>query len=67
MDRNQSQNIDIHTTETGFSYHRGSALSIFRSDRREDLIALVCACLIALGVWAHVNLGWGLFTWLGMK
>lgn len=66
MNRKTSQGIDIHTTESGFEYHRGSALSIFKSDRREDLMALVFACLIALGVWAHVNLGWGLFTGLGI-
>lgn len=54
-----SQDIDIRTTEAGFRYHRGSALSIFRSDRREDIAALICACLIALGVYAHVNYGWG--------
>ncbi|MGD9668899.1 MAG: hypothetical protein AB7U75_07550 [Hyphomicrobiaceae bacterium] len=66
MDRQASQGIDVHTTETGFQYHRGSALSIFKSDRREDLLALVFAFLIAMGVWAHVNLGWGLFTALGI-
>ena len=59
MDRHESQNIDVHTTETGFQYHRGSALSIFKSDRREDIAALVCASLIALGVYLHVNYGWG--------
>lgn len=47
----KSQNIDLQTTENGFEYHRGSALSIFKSDRYEDLIALVCAALIALGVY----------------
>jgi hypothetical protein len=62
----QSQNIDVQTTGTGFKYHRGSALSIFKSDRREDIVALVCALLIALGVWAHVNLKWGLFSMLGL-
>ncbi|HEY4775195.1 MAG TPA: hypothetical protein VIH40_10295 [Xanthobacteraceae bacterium] len=46
----KSQDIDLHTTETGFRYHRGSALSIFKSDRYEDFIALACALLIALGV-----------------
>jgi hypothetical protein len=66
MDRQQSQDIDINVTETGFRYHRGSALSIFKSDRREDVVALILALLIALGVWAHVNLGWGLFTALGL-
>jgi hypothetical protein len=59
MARQDSQKIDIHTTETGFQYHRGPALSIFRSDRREDVMALICACLIALGVYANVNYGWG--------
>lgn len=60
MKRQDSQDIDVHTTETGFRYHRGSALSIFRSDRREDIAALICAALIAVGVYAHVNYGWGL-------
>ena len=59
MDRHESQKIDVHTTETGFQYHRGSALSIFKSDRREDIAALVCASLIALGAYLHVNYGWG--------
>ncbi len=59
MDRHESQKIDVRTTETGFEYHRGSALSIFKSDRREDIAALVCASLIALGVYLHVNHGWG--------
>jgi len=67
MDRKDSQGVDVHTTESGFKYHRGSALSIFKSDRREDIVALICACLIALGVWAHVNYGIGVFTWLGFK
>lgn len=66
MDRNQAQSVDVQTTSSGFSYHRGSALSIFKSDRREDIVALVCALLIALGVWLHVNLKWGVFTWLGL-
>lgn len=59
MNRKDSQNIDVNTTAEGFQYHRGSALSIFRSDRGEDIAALVCACLIALGVYAHVNHGFG--------
>ena len=49
-----SQDIDIHETAEGFRYHRGSALSIFASDRREDLMALVLALLIALGVYLLV-------------
>jgi hypothetical protein len=45
------QDIDIHTTAEGFRYHRGSALSIFRSDRYEDFVALACALVIAFGVY----------------
>lgn len=51
----KSQNIDVHTTETGFKYHRGSALSIFKSDRYEDFVALACALAIALGVYILVK------------
>jgi hypothetical protein len=51
----KSQDIDVHTTETGFKYHRGSALTIFKSDRREDLMALVFAALIAFGVLIFIN------------
>jgi len=47
----KSQDIDVHTTNEGFKYHRGSALSIFKSDRYEDFVALACALLIALGVY----------------
>jgi hypothetical protein len=32
-------------------FDRGSALSIFGSDRKEDLMALVCALVIAFGVY----------------
>ena len=35
-------------------FHRGSALSIFGSDRKEDLIALIFALLIAFGVYFFV-------------
>ncbi len=45
-----SQDIDLQK-EAGATFHRGSALSIFTSDRREDFIALLCAMLIALGVY----------------
>ncbi len=45
-----SQNIDLQE-EAGAKFHRGSSLSIFKSDRYEDLIALVLALLIALGVY----------------
>jgi hypothetical protein len=50
MTDRKSQDIDLQTTESGFKYHRGSALSIFKSDRYEDFIALGCAFLIALAV-----------------
>ncbi len=32
-------------------FQRGSALSIFGSDRKEDFLALVCALIIAFGVY----------------
>ena len=32
-------------------FSRGSALSIFGNDRKEDFIALMCALIIALGVY----------------
>lgn len=51
----RSQNIDLQTTESGFRYHRGSALSIFRSDRYEDFIALACSLLIAFGVYVFLG------------
>lgn len=41
-------------TEEKPKFLRGSALSIFNSDRREDLIALGCALVIALGVYILV-------------
>ena len=50
----EPQTIDIHE-EDGFRYHRGSALSIFSSDRTEDFMALVLALLIALGVYLFVD------------
>lgn len=39
--------------ESGFD--RGSALSIFTSDRMEDFIALICSLLIAGGVLLFVK------------
>jgi hypothetical protein len=50
MTDKKSQDIDLQTTENGFTYHRGSALSIFKTDRYEDFVALGCALLIALAV-----------------
>lgn len=54
MSEDNSQNIDLQK-EAGATFHRGSALSIFRSDRAEDLVALVCALLIAFGVYVLVG------------
>ncbi len=48
-----SQDIDLQV-EAGAKFHRGSALSIFTTDRREDFVALVFALLIALGVYLFV-------------
>ncbi|MES9925352.1 MAG: hypothetical protein AB2598_01435 [Candidatus Thiodiazotropha sp.] len=50
MTDQHSQDIDLQE-EAGAKFHRGSALSIFASDRREDLVALILALLIALGVY----------------
>jgi hypothetical protein len=49
----RSQDIDLQQ-EAGAKFHRGSALSIFQSDRREDWMALLCATLIVLGVFLLV-------------
>lgn len=53
MTDQNSQDIDLQE-EAGATFHRGSALSIFLSDRREDFIALLFALLIALGVYVLV-------------
>ena len=37
---------------SGAKFDRGSALSIFGSDRKEDLMALVIALVIAMSVYA---------------
>ena len=50
MSGQDSQDIDLRE-EAGAKFHRGSALSIFHSDRREDTMALFLALLIALGVY----------------
>lgn len=55
MTDTKSQDIDLQTTANGFRYHRGSALSIFKSDRYEDFIALACALVIALGVYIAIK------------
>ncbi|MCW8861299.1 MAG: hypothetical protein OQK07_02620, partial [Rhodospirillales bacterium] len=54
MTLKDSQDIDLQK-EGKLKFHRGSALSIFASDRREDFIALVCSLLIALGVYVFVG------------
>jgi hypothetical protein len=55
MTNKKSQDIDLQTTKNGFKYHRGSALSIFKTDRYEDLVALVIAFMITLAVFAFVK------------
>ncbi len=52
-EHHDSQDIDLQE-EAGAKFHRGSALSIFHSDRREDFMALLAALAIALGVYMTV-------------
>jgi hypothetical protein len=54
MTDQRSQDIDLQQ-EAGAKFHRGSALSIFNSDRREDMMALVLSLLIALGVYLFIG------------
>ncbi len=54
MSENDDQKIDLQT-DAGATFPRGSALSIFGSDRREDLVALAIALIIALGVYVLVG------------
>lgn len=49
----RSSDIDLRQ-EGGLTFHRGSALSLFTSDRREDMVALGLALLIALLVYLFV-------------
>lgn len=49
-----SQDIDLQV-EKGLKFHRGSALTIFSSDRREDFVALALSLLIALGVYVFAG------------
>ncbi|MFZ0791029.1 MAG: hypothetical protein WAM94_15565 [Chromatiaceae bacterium] len=50
----RSQDIDLQQ-EAGAKFHRGSVLSIFQSDRREDWMALLCALAIVIGVYFLVG------------
>lgn len=50
---NRNDDIDLRR-ESGLVFHRGSALSLFNSDRREDMVALGLALLIALLVYLFV-------------
>ena len=54
MSEHDSQDIDLQE-EASAKFHRGSALSIFTSDRHEDFMALLCALLIALGVYVFIG------------
>ena len=49
----RSQDIDLQQ-EAGAKFHRGSALSIFKSDRLEDFVALILAVAIAAAVYIFV-------------
>lgn len=49
-ENNSSQDLD-QQEESGARFNRGSALSIFHTDRSEDFIALICAMVIAAGVY----------------
>jgi len=42
-------------TDENPKYDRGSALSIFTSDRKEDFMALAFALIIAFGVYIHYS------------
>lgn len=42
-------------SEQQAKFNRGSALTIFKSDRREDSAALILALLIALGVYVLIG------------
>jgi hypothetical protein len=62
MKRFNYQNKEIFTmseenkqTEDKPKFTRGSTLTIFKSDRHEDLMALVLSLLIALGVYFFVD------------
>ena len=50
----KSQDIDLQE-EGPLKFHRGSALTIFGTDRREDFAALVLSISIALGVYLFVG------------
>lgn len=50
MAKKSSSDLDVQEAGGG-KFHRGSALSIFKSDRREDFMALAFALAIALGVY----------------
>ena len=50
----KSQNIDLQK-EGKLKFHRGTALTIFASDRHEDVMALAISLLIALGTYLFVN------------
>jgi hypothetical protein len=54
MSDDKSQDIDPQE-KAGAKFDRGSELSIFAGDRREDLTALLFASLIALGVYFIVG------------
>jgi hypothetical protein len=53
MSEQNTQGTGQHEA-AGAKFDRGSSLSIFHSDRREDFMALFFALVIALGVYVMV-------------
>ncbi len=53
MSEQNSQDTD-QQEEAAARFNRGSTLSIFHSDRREDFMALFLAMAVALGVYLLV-------------
>ncbi len=51
----QNDSQDTGPQEEGTTFHRGSSLSIFASDRREDFTALIFALAVALGVYVLLS------------
>ncbi len=54
MSENDNQNTDPQR-DAEEAFERGSPLSIFSSDRREDLIALTFALMVAVGVYVIIG------------
>ena len=53
-EQNDSQDNDVNE-DTGTHFDRGSSLSVFAGDRREDFTALIFALAVALGVYVLLS------------